>query len=110
MSFSALKTVKEFAATKEVQEKVDELENRYVRLLGQPTLGQKVIRELILQAMKRQRRLQEQGLTEVASDPPVRWSYYAPGNGGAPEVVRRMRKRPSRLKKLAKPLRLVANL
>jgi haloalkane dehalogenase len=110
MSFSALKTVKEFAATKEVQDKVDELENRYIRLLGQPTLGQKVIRELILQAMKRQRKLQAQGLTEVASDPPVRWTYYTPGNGAAPEVVRRLRKRPSRLKKLAKPLRLVANL
>jgi haloalkane dehalogenase len=109
-SYAALKTVKEFAATQEVRDKVDELEKRYIRLLGQPDFGQKFIRELMLQVMKRQRKLMEQGLTEVASDPPVRWTYYTPGNAAPPKVVRTMRKRPSRLRVLSKPLQLVANL
>ena len=109
-SYPALKTVREFATSQEVREKVDALENRYIRLLGQPTLGQKFFRELILRVMKRQVRLAEQGLTEMASDPPVRWTYYSPETEARPRVVRRARKRPSRLKMLAKPLRLVANL
>lgn len=109
-SYPALKTVREFAASQEVREKVDQLENRYIRLLGQPTLGQKFFRELILRGMKRQVRLAEQGLTEMASDPPVRWTYYSPDTAAPPKVVRRTRKRTSRLKLLSKPLRLVANL
>jgi hypothetical protein len=109
-SYAALKTVKEFAATQEVRDTVDELEKRYIRLLGQPDFGQKFIRELMLQVMKRQKRLMERGLTQVASDPPVRWTYYTPGNVAPPKVVRAMRKRPSRLRVLSKPLQLVANL
>jgi haloalkane dehalogenase len=110
VSYPALKTIKEFAPTREVREKVDELEKRYIRLLGQPSLGQRFFRELILQVMRRQAKLAEQGLTEAASDPPVRWTYYSPGNETPPKVVRRLRKRPSRLQILGKPLKLVANL
>jgi radical SAM superfamily enzyme YgiQ (UPF0313 family) len=109
-SYPALKTVKEFAATREVRERVDELERRYIRLLGQPSLGQKFVRELILQAMQHRNRLAESGLNEEASDPPARWTYYSPGNTAPPRVVRRMRKRPSRLQILSKGLRLVASL
>ncbi len=109
MSYPALKTIREFAPTREVRNKVDDLEKRYVSLLGRPALGQRFFRELILQAIKRQVKMAERGVAETASDPPVRWTYYAPGDK-APEVVRRARKRPFRLRILAKPLRLVANL
>jgi haloalkane dehalogenase len=109
-SFPALKTIRAFAPTKEVREQVEEIERRYVRLLGQPSLGQRFFQELILQAMRRQRRLAERGLTETVIDPPVRWTYYSPGDAGPPRVVRRARRRPSPLRHLAKPLRLVANL
>jgi hypothetical protein len=110
VSYPALKTIGEFAPTKEVRDKVNELEKRYVRLLGQPSLGQKFFREVILQVMKRQLKMAESGLTETAEDPPVRWTYYSPGDSGPPKVVRKMRKRPSRLRILAKPIKLVANL
>lgn len=109
-SYPALKTVKEFAATREVRDRVEELEKRYIRLLGQPSLGQKFVRELLLQAMRRRNRLAESGITEEASDPPVRWTYYSPGNKVPPKVVRRIRKRPSRVQILSKGLRLAASL
>jgi hypothetical protein len=60
--------------------------------------------------MKRQLKLAERGLTEMATDPPARWTYYAPGDEVPPKVVHRTRKRPSRLQFLSKPIRLVANL
>jgi hypothetical protein len=93
-----------------VREKVEGLEKRYVRLLGQPTLGQRFFRELVLRIMKRQVKLAERGLTEMATDPPARWTYYAPGDETPPRSVLRTRKRPSRLQFLAKPIKLVANL
>jgi hypothetical protein len=93
-----------------VREKVEEVEKRYVRLLGQPSLGQRFFRELVFKMMKRQRKLAKRGLTEMATDPPVRWTYYAPGDAAPPKVVRRARERPSRLQLLAKPIKLVANL
>jgi len=109
-SYPALKTIREFSPTKEVRDKVDEVEKRYISLLGQPSLGQKFFRELILQVMKRQVRLAEQGLAEAVVDPPVRWTHYAPNGTAPPRVVRRPRKRPSPLRILSKPIRLVANL
>jgi len=109
-TYPTLKTIREFAPTREVREKVEELEKRYVRLLGQPSLGQRFFRELVFQAMKRQLKLAERGLTEMATDPPVRWTYYTPGDTAPPKVVCRTRKRPSRLQFLSKPIKLVANL
>ena len=109
-TYPTLKTIREFAPTREVREKVEELEKRYVRLLGQPSLGQRFFSELVLRIMKRQVKLAERGLTDMATDPPVRWTYYAPGDEAPPKVVHRTRKRPSRLQFLAKPIKLVANL
>ncbi len=109
-TYPALKTIREFAPSKDVRDQVDEVEKRYVRLLGQPSLGQRFFRELILKVMKRQIKMAERGLAETAEDPPVRWTYYSPSDSGPPRVVRRMRKRPSPLSILAKPIKLVANL
>ena len=89
---------------------MEEVENRYVRLLGQPSLGQRFFRELVFRVMKRQLKLAERGLTDMATDPPVRWTYYAPGDAAPPKVVRKARERPSRLQFLSKPIKLVANL
>ncbi len=109
-SYPTLKTIREFAPTPEVREKTDELERRYASLLGPPTLGQKFFRELILHTMKRQSRLAERSASEAVTDPPVRWTYYAPGGATAPRVVRRMRQRPSPLRLLSRPLQFAANL
>jgi haloalkane dehalogenase len=109
-SYPTLKTIREFAPSRQVREKVEEVEKRYVRLLGQPSLGQRFFRELVFKIMKRQRKLAERGLTEMATDPPVRWTYYAPGGAAPPKVVRKARERPSRLQFLSKPIKLVANL
>jgi haloalkane dehalogenase len=107
-TYPALKTIREFAPTGALREKVTETESRHKKLLGGPDLRQIAYREFIHQVMKRQSKRTEQGPLEEPTDPPARWTYYYPGGTISPRVVRRPRKAPSRLNLLKKPLNLVA--
>ena len=85
-SYPLLKACEKYAPNETVREKVRETEEKYRRLIGEPTDQQKMFAEAFCDIVGKRTEELKNPPSEDTFDPPVRKTYYDPERGPIPFV------------------------